>query len=341
MGSVKDLVVIKEPTEREEGVGEFVFSDRYSVFDWGEMPDLIYGKGKSLCIIGAYFFERLEEEGIKTHYEGVVDPEDGKLKKLKDVKSPPYRMRIKVLRVIKPKFENGRYDYSAYRKERGNFLIPLEVIYRNSLPEGSSVFKRLKEGKLKLEDLGLEKMPEPGQKLENPIIDVSTKLEAVDRYITWNEAKEIACLSDAEVNKIKELSLLADDIISKRVSEVGISNEDGKFEFGFNAKREIIFVDVLGTPDECRFMYDGVQISKEILRKFYRTTSWYNEVEEAKRKDSSNWKKLVRTQPPHLPEDLRKLVSELYLSACNEITGREWFKVRPLSDVVKSLKSQF
>ena len=342
MGSVKDLVVLEEPKKDKEGAGEFIFSDRYSVFDWGEMPDLIEGKGKAICIMGAYFFEKLEKEGgVKTHYEGVIDPEDGKLKKLSEVKNPPDRMRIKLLRVIKPAFRNGKYDYSAYKTERGNFLIPLEIIYRNSLPEGSSVFRRLREGKLKLEDLGLSEMPKPGQKLEKPVIDVSTKLEEIDRYISWEEAKEISGLSDEEVQKLRELSLLANELITKRTSEVGISNEDGKFEFGFSPEREIIFVDVLGTPDECRFIFQGMQISKEILRKFYRNTPWYEEIEEAKRKDPVNWRKLVKSPPPPLPSDLKNFVSELYMSCCNEITGREWFKVQDLSSIVSALKSYF
>ena len=44
MGSVKDLQVIKQATRDVMGVGRFHFSDRYSVFDWGEMPDHIEGK---------------------------------------------------------------------------------------------------------------------------------------------------------------------------------------------------------------------------------------------------------------------------------------------------------
>ncbi|MEM4702816.1 MAG: phosphoribosylaminoimidazolesuccinocarboxamide synthase, partial [Archaeoglobaceae archaeon] len=78
MGSVKDLIVIKEPSD---GLGEgiFVFSDRYSVFDYGEMPDKIDGKGSSLCLISAFFFEKIEESGIRTHYMGLL--EDGKLKR--------------------------------------------------------------------------------------------------------------------------------------------------------------------------------------------------------------------------------------------------------------------
>jgi len=43
MGSVKDLIVLKNPNERP-GEGIFEFSNRYSVFDYGEMPDKIEGK---------------------------------------------------------------------------------------------------------------------------------------------------------------------------------------------------------------------------------------------------------------------------------------------------------
>jgi phosphoribosylamine--glycine ligase len=35
----------------------FQFTDDYSVFDWGKMPDAIAGKGKNLTLMGAYFFE--------------------------------------------------------------------------------------------------------------------------------------------------------------------------------------------------------------------------------------------------------------------------------------------
>ncbi|HLD77425.1 MAG TPA: phosphoribosylaminoimidazolesuccinocarboxamide synthase, partial [archaeon] len=38
MGSVKDLAVVRPTTETTMGIGRFHFSDRYSVFDWGEMP---------------------------------------------------------------------------------------------------------------------------------------------------------------------------------------------------------------------------------------------------------------------------------------------------------------
>ena len=50
---------------------QFRFSDRFSVFDWGSMPQTIPGKGEALAWIAASLFERLEREGIRTHYRGI------------------------------------------------------------------------------------------------------------------------------------------------------------------------------------------------------------------------------------------------------------------------------
>ena len=143
MGSVKDLKVLKSPDAQNLGVGRFVFSDRYSVFDWGEMPNDIKHKGEALCLIGAFFFEKLEETGIKTHYRGLV--EDDKVKKLSELKKATNAMEVDLLQVLKPKVTNNVYDSAMYETNPSIILIPLEIIYRNSLPQGSSVFKRIKE----------------------------------------------------------------------------------------------------------------------------------------------------------------------------------------------------
>lgn len=333
MGSVKDLVVIKEPKTDELGLGRFVFSDRYSVFDYGRMPDEIEGKGSSLCMISAFFFEKLEEKGIKTHYIGLV--EDGKVKRFNEIESPMNVMEIRLVRVLRPTKVNEHYDYSIFRRERGNFLIPLEVIYRNALPDGSSVFRRLERGEITLEQLGLDHYPKPNERLDKPILDVSTKLEDRDRYLSWDEAKEIANLSDEELEVIKSTTLKIDKIITKEVEKVGISNDDGKIEFAFDADRNLMVVDAVGTPDECRFSFEGIQISKEVLRRWYRKTDWYKRLEQAKSRP--NWRELAG-EPPKLPEDLLKAVSDMYKACCNEITGKKLFDVDSLSEIVKRLR---
>ncbi len=336
MGSVKDLEILKEPNESTMGKGIFTFSDRYSVFDWGEMPDLIPRKGEAIAILGAYFFEKLESMGIASHYLGLL--EDGEIKKLEQLKSPSNRMAVSLVRVIKPKLVQNKYDYSMYKKLFGCFLLPLEVIYRNYLPEGSSVFKRLKEGTVSLEDLGLSDMPEPGTRLKEPFLDFSTKLEITDRYLSLHEAKEISGLKEEELDNLKKLVFSVNDLITKEFEKVGLINQDGKFEFGFDPQRRLIFVDVLGTLDECRFVWMDIPVSKEIARIYYRKTDWYKDVEEAKKIDRQNWKNICKSAPEPLHSRLKDLISCVYCACTNEVTGRRWFDVGDLKKLLKEIK---
>lgn len=338
MGSVKEVEILKKAELNIEGEGDFIFSDRYSVFDWGEMPDHIEKKGSALCMLSSYFFELLEKKGIKTHFLGLN--EDGQLKKFSKMKSTSNKMRVKVVRVLKPVYdkEKNKYDYSAYKNKLSNYLIPLEVIYRNKLTEGSSVFKRIKDGSATFKSLGLEHEPVQNELLKKPVVDVSTKLEHTDRYITWDEAGQISGLDEKDLKKLKELVLTINKIITSACKKAKIENIDGKFEFGMDSKGNITVVDVLGTPDECRFLYDGFHISKEFARRWYRKTEWYTEIEKAKKMSGSDWKTLVKVQPPPLPPELKKLISEMYLSVTNEITGKKVFDVPPLKNVIKELK---
>ena len=345
MGSVKDLEVIKKPTKDKMGVGRFHFSDRYSVFDWGEMPDHIQGKGAALCLMGAYCFEKLEEKDIKTHYRGLVTKE-GKIVTFEELKQPTNVMEFNLVNVIRPKIyrenEKFRYDYSMFTPNLKNYLIPLEIIYRNGLPEGSSVFKRLAQGKITLKDLGLDHYPKPCEKLSKPIFDVSTKLEETDRYVTWAEAQKIAGLRDNEIEEMKNVLAKVNDIITAVASRAGLENEDGKIELAFDPERRLMVVDVVGTLDECRFTYSGLHVSKEVARKFYRKTKWYKDVEEAKRKAETqgikDWRNICRSKPPPLDQRLKRLISEIYMAAANELTNRKLFETPSLAEVIEKYR---
>jgi len=341
MGSVKDLEVIRKPDKDTMGLGRFVFSDRYSVFDWGEMPDLIEGKGEALCMMGAYCFEKLEERKVKTHYRGLVD-KNGKVVRFDELKQPSNVMEITLVNVYKPKttVKDGKlvYDYGVYAPTLRNCLIPLEIIYRNGLPEGSSVFKRLEQGSVKPTDFGLDHYPRTGEKLTKPIFDVSTKLEEKDKYVTWEEAKRIAGLTHDEVVDIQGVLLKVDRLISELAARAGLANEDGKIELAFDGERRLMVVDVVGTLDECRFTYNGLHVSKEITRQYYRKTEWYRDVEEAKKKASAegieDWKKLVKTKPPKLDKKLKETISQIYKASTNEIASRV-FDVPTLNELIR------
>jgi len=341
LGSVKDLEIIKKPKRKTMGIGRFHFSDRYSVFDWGEMPDKINEKGAALCIMGAYCFEKLEEKGIKTHYRGLVTRK-GKTVQTKELEEPVNIMEFDLVNVIRPKIrkenEKLKYDYSMFKPNLTNFLIPLEIIYRNGLPEGSSIFKRLEQG-AKPQDFGLNHYPKPGEKLEKPIFDVSTKLEEQDRYISWAEAQKISGLTNEEITELKKILLDVDNLITEIAEKAKLENEDGKIELAFDPSRKFMIVDVVGTLDECRFTYKGLHISKEIARQYYRKTNWYKDLEKAKKEAAVEgvieWKKLCKTSPPKLPSRLKKIIEELYMSTANAFTGLKLFDTPPLTSVIK------
>ncbi|MDR0492887.1 MAG: phosphoribosylaminoimidazolesuccinocarboxamide synthase [Nitrososphaerota archaeon] len=345
MGSVKDLQVIQKPTMAAMGIGRFLFSDRYSVFDWGEMPDHIDGKGAALCLMGAYCFEQLELLGVKTHYRGLVNAE-GTVVKVSNLKEPTNIMEVALVNIYKPKIDvvDGRvlHDYHTYSSSLKNYLIPLEIIYRNGLPEGSSVFKLLAQNKVTLADLGLDHQPKPGETLTKPLFGVSTKLEEIDRYITWTEAQKIAGLTELELDRIKTVLLKADQIITDIAANTGLKNEDGKIELAFDDQRDLMIVDVLGTLDECRFSYDGVHVSKEVARQFYKTTPWCNDLEQAKKDAEAqgvpNWKSLCRSQPPKLDPKLKTIISQMYMAAANEMTGYHLFSSPKLTRVIEAYK---
>jgi len=145
------------------------------------------------------------------------------------------------------------------------------------------------------------------------------------------------------VKKVKALLLKVDEVITRIASKAGLGNEDGKIELAFDPERRLMVVDVVGTLDECRFTYDGFHVSKEIARKFYRKTEWYSDVEEAKKTAEAegieDWRTVCKSQPSKLAPHLKRIISEMYMAASNELTHRKLFDVPHLADVVKKYRA--
>ena len=101
-------------------------------------------------------------------------------------------------------------------------------------------------------------------------------------------------------------------------------------------------VDVLGTLDECRFTFNGVHVSKEVARQFYKKTPWYADLERAKKeaeaKGIQDWKALVKAPPPKLDPKLKTIIGDMYKAAANEMTGRRLFDAPKLKGVISSYK---
>ena len=265
MTSVKEFRVDSEPTATDLGAGRFVFTDAYSVFDWGEMPDAIPHKGASLCTMGAFNFELLKDRCVPTHYRGVVD-ESGEIVDLADCSEPPTEMAIELTQVPDLPYDSeAGYDYDAYHDAAAeNFLIPLEVVFRNTVPVGSSLRKR---GEPTDYGLDADEWPEEAVDLPEPVVEFSTKYEEQDRYLTREEADRIA--GTASIDELESVALRVDEIVTDHADSVGFSHEDGKIECLFD-NGTVAVADVVGTFDENRFSVEGNQLSKEVIRQYYK-----------------------------------------------------------------------
>jgi len=338
MTSVKEFRVDREPTDSDLGAGRFVFTDAYSVFDWGQMPDAIPGKGASLCTMGAYNFERLAESGVPTHYEGVVDS-DGDVVELADCDEPPTEMAIQLTRVPDLPYDStDGYDYDAYHAAVGDhFIIPLEIVFRNTVPVGSSLRKRGEPA-----DYGLDAEAWPDEKIElpEPVVEFSTKYEEQDRYLSRDEVDRIAGVAD--IDDLESVALSVNELLNEQAAAAGFTHEDGKIECLYH-DGEIRVADVVGTFDENRFSVDGHQLSKEVIRQYYKREQpeWVEAVSAAKENvadaDGADWRPLCEIDPISLPDDVLTAVADMYTAGANAYTDEAWFDAPPLADSVEAI----
>jgi phosphoribosylaminoimidazole-succinocarboxamide synthase len=333
--------------------GRFVFSDDYSVFDWGRMPDAVPGKGAALCTTGAYNFELLEVNHVPTHYRGVYADPDAPAGTepldLGDCEAPPRTMAIELTRTPELPYvgrdadESGvraGYDYDAYHAAAGDdFLIPLEIVFRNVVSVGSSLRDRAAPA-----DYGVESddgdWPAGPVELPEPMVEFSTKFEARDRYLDRAAADAVA--GAADLDRLAELALAVNHVVSREAERAGVVHEDGKIECRYR-DGELQVADVVGTLDESRFALDGRELSKEVVRQYYRREhpDWVEAVAAAKRaadeRDVDDWRSLCEATPPALPADVVDAVADLYAAATNAYTGDDWFDAPPLAEAVDRL----
>ncbi|NUM88690.1 MAG: hypothetical protein HUU37_05765 [Bdellovibrionales bacterium] len=334
-GSVKDVWSMGDGSRCV-----FVFSDRYSIFDWGEMPDLLPHKGESLAMMGDALFRflgdpgawkswklpvalppewrrrldgcadlrRLREMGLRHHSFGLVD-ESGSPLKPGDRSN---RLLVKSWKRILPRREKQAYDYADYSGSPTGVLVPLEVVFRLGAPEGSSFLGRAQADGVKA-----------GDRFPVPVVEFFTKLEPTDRFLTRKEAAETAGLSSGELERIENLTILLALRLEAVFSRLGVELWDGKFEFAFTPgegkERSFELVDSIG-PDELRLVKKGVHLSKEILRRHYRGSKWYAGLERAKKlaaeRGEEDFRRLCEEElelsPRPLPQRVFGAVKGLY-----------------------------
>ena len=368
-GSVKNV----RAHPGHDGEAVFEFTDAYSVFDWGKMPDAIPEKGAALAALGCAFFELLgsgstwkaffdgapgraflaatdselivrargviaERErlakllyhevaalatnGLPTHFRGRIgDANAG-------------GMHVERLAAVKPKLATvlgdtvPDYALPGGPRNAPSTLIPLEVVFRFELTKASSLLARKPNAGFSA-----------GQKFAFPYLECFTKLEDSDRALDFPEALAVGRIDAHTLEKLLLRTALTAAFIRETFAAHGLALLDGKFEWGLNAAGELILADAIG-PDELRLTFDGVSLSKEILREYYRGTPWHLEVEARKKEvgETSDWHSLVRSRPEALPAAPLRTVANLYGALANAVAGKRVFDVPSLAEVAMSLR---
>jgi len=293
-GKVKDVYEVDAHTL------EFVFSDKISVFD-KVIPSLIPSKGETLCRSSAFWFQVARSVGIKTHFKEFI---------------PPNRMRVQKVQVL---------PYAKISRKSCNYLIPLEIICRHYI--AGSLWDRIQNKEVKPAKLGFKSSKEVkyGDKIPEPFLEVTTKLEHHDRLLSKAEALKISGLSNDEYKALLESVHGIDERIAEEVEKRDLIHVDGKKEYAFDENRDLMIVDTFGTADEDRW-WDWedytrgqfVELSKENVRQYYRQLGYYDRLQEARR--------LGKPEPkiPALPEAKIREVSELYKDMFERITGESY-----------------
>ena len=366
-GSVKDVLGPLTLPGGQVGVA-FEYSDAFSVFDWGRMPDLLASKGEALAVLAAHFFEKIEDpetwrefsktpealelrranrfgtefielgeklqkEGLRTHYAGIAH--SPRSEPMSCLKSPhPVRyLVVKQVQIEKPVMGTilGRsvptYSQGLVAPAR---LIPLEVVFRFKCPPGSSLVDRVAQDPSYLVTRGFNVTKVDEHSLWNfPLLELFTKLESSDRPVGLSEALAISGVTAASLNEVLFKTAWVSALLRHFCAKKHLDLADGKLEWATTKDGQVLLVDAIG-PDELRILKNGIQLSKEFLRGFYRNTPWYEMVSLAKKRAEvsgiSDWKKTVTLQPPVLHARYREVANNLYPSMTNHLTGRRWFE---------------
>ena len=286
---------------------EFRFTDNISVFD-KVIPSVIPFKGETLCREGVYWFSRASQMGIKTHFLEYL---------------PPSGMLCKKVDII---------PSERITRQSSRFLIPLEFICRWYV--AGSLFDRVQDGQVAPESLSYSAGHKVvyGEKLPEPFLEVSTKLEKTDRLLNKAEALQISGLSPEEYDQAREIVLKIDEDIARNVEPRGLIHVDGKKELALDEDRQIMVVDVYGTADEDRFWdksrYEEgefVDLSKEYVRQYYRQTGYKDRLYSARAAKSEE------PPIPALPGPIVKQTTDIYIKLFEMITGERFKPASPAS----------
>ncbi len=132
-------------------------------------------------------------------------------------------------------------------------IVPLEVIVRN-IAAGSLAAR-----------LGLAE----GTRLERTVLETCYKNDALgDPMVNDSHILAMGWATQAELDRLAELSLKVNEVLTEHLRGAGIELIDFKLEFGRTPEGEIILADEI-SPDTCRFWdtSTGEKLDKDRFRR--------------------------------------------------------------------------
>ena len=259
-----------------------VTSDRLSAFDV-VLSDPIPDKGRVLNEMANFWFERLGH--IVPNQLTGIDPESV----VADDERAQVRGRSVVVKKLKP--------------------LPIEAVVRGYII-GSGWKDYQRSGRIC--GVELPKGLQQAQKLPEPIFTPATKAESGhDENISFEEVEQLIGADLAR--KVRDVSIRLYKEASEYAASRGIIIADTKFEFGLDAKNELVLIDEVLTADSSRFWpRDSYRVGvsppsydKQFVRDYLETLDWNKE-----------------PPAPKLPDDVIARTSEKYREALQRLTGR-------------------
>lgn len=268
---------VRDWCKREDGTRVIVTTDRISAFD--RVLGTIPFKGQVLNQLAAYWFE--QASGVAPNH--VVDVPDPNVMVVRECEQLPLEFVVRG-------YITGVTKTSAWT----NYKQGVRNLCGNALPEG------------------LRK----DQKLAEPIITPTTKLEEHDRNISRAEAIEEGLIDGATFDEAAALCLKLYQFGVDYAAKRGLIFVDTKYELGMYDGK-LMFSDEINTPDSSRYwfadtyeeLFDAGSEQRKLDKEYVR--SWLAELG------------FTGDGPvPELTEEVRVEAARRYIEAYELITGK-------------------
>ncbi len=292
--------------------------------------------------------EKIKSTGLKTHHQGMIGRDDGKLYTNSFPQELSNLTLIKKYNIYKPEpvtFMNAHlYDYEKYY---GNdqFVIPLEQIVRFGVTSGSSILRKYNalsdSGKnAYLRELGVANELVPWQTFDAPLIDLTTKYEPEDRNISRQEALLVSGIGGDLFKESLVRAILASFMVHRIFNRMGLNLWDLKWEIARDGQ-DLVFVDTLDTDSVRATLICNVEghnyivnFNKQSMRDYYICVhdEWYAAVNKTKKEAAQtgeNFTAILKQgqqeglypETPVVDNTFMKIQEEKYLVIKDFITG--------------------